>query len=78
VLRLRNPDASAVERACIYAWTQLGKQYSKAEAYRSRKCYFAAELQLYLNLIEVTKRRVEAAHQVIAAGSASSGGDAQQ
>lgn len=37
VLRLRTPDASAVERACVYARTQVGKQYSKAEAVRSRK-----------------------------------------
>ena len=43
VLRLRNPDASAVERACAYARTQVGKQYSKAEAFRSRKFRDVAE-----------------------------------
>ena len=43
VLRLRNPDPSAVERACVYARTQVGKQYSKTEAVRSRKFRDAAE-----------------------------------
>lgn len=43
VLRLRNPDILAVERACIYARTQIGKQYSKAEAIRSRKFRGTAE-----------------------------------
>lgn len=43
VLRLRNPDPSAVERACVYARTQVGKQYSKTEAFRSRKFRDAAE-----------------------------------
>lgn len=43
VLRLRNPDAPAVERACSYARTQVGKQYSKAEAVRSRKFRDSAE-----------------------------------
>lgn len=43
VLRLRNRDASAVERACVYARTQIGKQYSKVEAVRSRTFRDAAE-----------------------------------
>jgi len=43
VLRLRNPDASTVERACAYARTQVGKQYSKTEALRSKKFRDAAE-----------------------------------
>ena len=43
VLRLRTLDASAVKRACVYARTQIGKQYSKAEAVRSRKFRDAAE-----------------------------------
>ena len=43
VLRLRNSDALAVERACAYARTQVGKQYSKAEAIRSRKFRDSAE-----------------------------------
>lgn len=43
VLRLRNADVSAVERACLYARTQVGKQYSKAEAVRSRQFRDAAE-----------------------------------
>ncbi len=45
VLRLRNPDASAVERACMYARTQVGKQYSKTEAMRSRKLRDAEQLE---------------------------------
>lgn len=43
VLRLRNPDPSAVERACVYARTQVGKQYSKTEAVRSIKFRDGAE-----------------------------------
>lgn len=43
VLRLRSPNPSAVERACVYARTQIGKQYSKAEAVRSRRFRDAAE-----------------------------------
>lgn len=43
VMRLQNVDASTVERACIYARTQVGMQYSKAEAVRSRKFRDAAE-----------------------------------
>lgn len=43
VLRLRNPDVLAMERACVYARSQVGKQYSKAEAFRSRKFRGAAE-----------------------------------
>lgn len=43
VLRLRNPDASVVKCACAYARTQVGKQYSKMEAVRSRKFRDAAE-----------------------------------
>lgn len=43
VLRLRGTDVSAVDRACMYARTQVGKQYSKAEAIRSRKFRDEAE-----------------------------------
>lgn len=43
VLRRRNADASAMERACMYARTQVGKQYSKAEAVRSTRFRDAAE-----------------------------------
>lgn len=43
VLRLRKLDPSAVKRACAYARTQVGMQYSKVEAIRSRKFRVAAE-----------------------------------
>lgn len=36
---------------------------------RAKLNYFAAQLQLYLNLIDSTKRRVEAAQQVLARGA---------
>ena len=43
VLRLRDADVSAVDRACVYARTQVGKQYSRVEAIRSRKFRDEAE-----------------------------------
>ena len=49
VLRLRNPDTSTLERACIYARTQVGKQYSKTEAVRSRTFREATEQSEYSN-----------------------------
>lgn len=36
VLRLRSPDPAAVDRACTYARTQVGMQYSVPEAVKSR------------------------------------------
>lgn len=63
VLRLRNSDASAVECACVYARTQIGKQYSKAEAIASLK-FRDAEEQLGDSSRQFCSRLVAQAYSV--------------